>query len=113
MGYEADLMAAVLNIIDNAIHWLNTSAVTPRTVTIRATHFQRYVRLTISNNGPAIDERFWSRLFTPGFSLKTDGSGIGLAIAKEAIRASKGDVAFDGGGLSTTFVIDMLRAKEQ
>lgn len=111
-GYEADLMAALLNVIDNAIHWLGVAPTKPRTLTITVSKSKKYVRLSIANNGPGIDERFWTRLFSPGFSLKTEGSGIGLAIAREAMRASKGDLAFDPGARETTFVIEMLRAKE-
>ncbi|OWY26926.1 sensor histidine kinase [Herbaspirillum robiniae] len=110
VGYEADLMAALLNIIDNAIHWLGVSSLKPRKLKLSTVHSKKYVRLSISNNGALIDERFYPRLFSPGFSLKTEGSGIGLAIAREAMRASKGDVAFDPDADETTFVIEMKRA---
>ncbi|WP_081063981.1 sensor histidine kinase [Burkholderia cepacia] len=110
IGYEADLMAAFLNIIDNAVHWLGVSTNTPRSITISATFSNKYVRFSVSNNGPIIDEKFSTRLFTPGFTLKPEGSGIGLAIAREAMRASKGDVAYDSEANDTTFVIEMLRA---
>lgn len=111
-GYEADLMAAVLNIIDNAIYWLGTSPVKPRTIRVVTGGTKKYARIAISNNGPQIDERFQSRLFGPGFTLKTEGSGIGLAIAREAMRASKGDIAFDAEVQDVTFVIEMQRSKE-
>lgn len=110
LGYESDLMAAMINIIDNAVHWLRTSPVRPRTITLSTTQSKKYIRLAISNNGPIIDNRFQPNLFHPGFSLKTEGSGIGLAIAREAMRASKGDVDFDREEELTTFVIEMQRA---
>lgn len=110
LGYESDLMAAVLNIIDNAVHWLSTSPTRPRRLVFSVSQSKKYVRVSISNNGPLIDERFHARMFSPGFSLKTEGSGIGLAIAREAMRASKGDVAFDAEADQTTFVIEMQRA---
>ena len=111
IGYESDLMAALLNIIDNALHWLGTSPVRPRELSFSISQSKKYVRIAVSNNGPMIDERFRMSLFNPGFSLKTEGSGIGLAIAREAMRASKGDVAFDHDSDQTTFVIEMLRAQ--
>lgn len=113
IGYESDLMAAVLNIIDNAVHWLGTSPTRPRRLVFSVSQSKRYVRVSISNNGPLIDERFHARMFSPGFSLKTEGSGIGLAIAREAMRASKGDVAFDAEAEQTTFVIEMQRAPQK
>ncbi|CAM3959465.1 Sensor histidine kinase [Bordetella tumbae] len=113
VGYESDLMAAVLNIVDNAVHWLGTSPTRPRRLVFSVNQSKKYVRISISNNGPLIDERFHARMFSPGFSLKTEGSGIGLAIAREAMRASKGDVAFDAGADQTTFVIEMQRAPQK
>lgn len=110
-GYESDLMAALLNIIDNALHWLGTSPVRPRELLFSISQSKKYVRIAISNNGPVIDGRFRTSLFNPGFSLKAEGSGIGLAIAREAMRASKGDVAFDHESDQTAFVIEMLRAQ--
>lgn len=110
VGYESDLMAAVLNIVDNAVHWLGISPTRPRVLFFSVGQSKKYVRVSISNNGPLIDEKFHARIFSPGFSLKTEGSGIGLAIAREAIRGSKGDLAFDAEADQTTFVIEMKRA---
>lgn len=107
--YEADLMAAVLNIVDNAIHWLSASQNHPRTLRITATSSKKWVRILISNNGPAIDPQFQKNLFNPGFTLKPEGSGLGLAIAREAMRASKGSVTFDEAAEETTFVVAMMR----
>jgi signal transduction histidine kinase len=110
VGYESDLMAALINIIDNAIHWLSVSPDHPRNLGVLVSMSKKYVRVAVSNNGPLIADRFHGNLFHPGFSLKTEGSGIGLAIAREAMRASKGDVAFDPLADQTTFVIEMQRA---
>lgn len=111
-GFDTDIMAALLNIIDNAIHWLSVSSNSPRKLTIKCGQSAgKYVRIEISNNGPLIDERFHGKLFEPGFSLRTQGSGIGLAIAREALRSSKGDLALDQEAEDTTFVIEMLKAR--
>jgi signal transduction histidine kinase len=110
-GLEADLLPALINIIDNAVYWLSTST-KARVLTIRCDQsIGAYIRIEISNNGPLIDERFREKLFSPGFSLKTQGSGIGLAIARESLRLSKGDLALDTEAEETTFVIEMLKAR--
>lgn len=107
--YEADLMAAILNIMDNALHWLATSATKPRTLQIDASCSKKWVRIRLSNNGPLIDPLFQKNLFSPGFTLKPEGSGLGLAIAREAMKASKGNVVFDEAADETTFVVMMQR----
>jgi signal transduction histidine kinase len=107
--YEVDLMAALLNIIDNATHWLSTSTTRPRKLRIVAGSSKKYVRIALSNNGPAVNPMFLKNLFSPGFTLKSEGSGLGLAIAREAMRASKGAVEFDESAIETTFVVAMQR----
>jgi len=111
-GYEPDLMAAILNILDNAVYWLNRSP-EKRIIRITINHSKKYVRVKISNNGPPIEDRFKPRIFNAGITLKDDGSGIGLAIAREALRASKGDLFLDDESDDVTFMIEMQKAKEQ
>lgn len=109
IGHESDLMAALLNIIDNAVHWLGTVSSDQRELIFSLREYDKYVRIAVSNTGPLIPEHFHQRLFTPSFTLKSEGSGIGLAIAREAMRSSKGDVAFDQNNEFTTFVIEMRK----
>ncbi|WP_221034509.1 sensor histidine kinase [Pseudomonas savastanoi] len=110
VGYESDLMAALINIIDNAVHWLSVSPEGSKVLELSISTSKKYVKIAISNSGIKIPESFYDRLFSPSFTLKTEGSGIGLAIAREAMRTSKGDVAFDPDSDQTTFVIEMQRA---
>lgn len=105
--YEADLMAALLNIIDNAIHWLDTSPTKPKELRVAMTHSKKWVRIVLSNTGPLIDPVLAKNLFKPGFTLKPEGSGLGLAIAREAMQTSKGRVIFDPQPDETAFLIEM------
>lgn len=109
--YEADLMAALLNIIDNAIHWLSTSPAKQRELKITMTHSKKWVRIVLSNNGPLIDPILAKNLFKPGFTLKAEGSGLGLAIAREAMQASKGKVIYDPQPDETAFLIEMQKTQ--
>lgn len=111
LGHDGDLMAALLNLIDNATHWLATMPSEERTINIQLREQSKYIQIIVSNNGPIIDERYVPKLFNPGFSLKPEGSGIGLAIAREALRASKADLAFDDSAEETTFIIEMVAMK--
>lgn len=103
-GYAEDFQAATLNILENAIHWVQINPPNDRHINIRAKRKKRTFEVTIENNGPPIDPDYFSRLFEPGFSLKTDGTGLGLSIAREACRASKGDLQYSEGS-HTAFII--------
>ncbi len=105
-GYEDDLQAAVMNIIDNAIHWLSTKQ-GKKELTIICAAKRNVVEVSIANNGPIIDEAYIPRLFDAGFTLKTGGTGLGLAIAREAVRRSKGNIIYDENAPNTTFLVQM------
>ena len=106
-AYQEDLQSALLNILDNAIHWMSTVDDVSREIRISAISIGSTIRIAVSNNGPVIDAENVPRLFSSGFSLKSDGMGLGLAIAKEACRSSKGDVLFDQNAIDTTFLIEL------
>ena len=75
------LVGAFINIIDNAIYWLNVGG-----------HQRKIIRLDadgrgflLSNNGPAIEARVRDRIFELGETQRPGGRGLGLAISKEAL----------------------------
>lgn len=103
-GYDDDLQAALMNIIDNAAFWLATSA-EARELRIECQSDNEWISIRVSNTGPLIDEAYVPRLFDAGFTLRTEGTGIGLVISREAMRRSKGDLRFDEDAPDTTFVI--------
>jgi signal transduction histidine kinase len=108
-GYESDLQAALMNVIDNAIYRLGTSA-QERHLNMSCTSDGRTILVTLCNNGPLLDDAYIPRLFDAGFTLKSGGTGLGLTIAREALRASKGEIAFDDNAAETTFVIRLPAA---
>jgi signal transduction histidine kinase len=109
-GYEDDLQAALMNIIDNAIYWLSTSS-EDREVGIRVTRHSKSISISMSNTGPLIDDAYMPRLFDAGFTLKSNGTGLGLAIAREALRRSKGEITFDDTEAETTFILRIPAAE--
>jgi signal transduction histidine kinase len=109
-GYDDDLQAAVMNIVDNAIYWLiNKSG--KRNLNVDCATVRGNVEIRVGNNGPVIDDAYIPRLFDAGFTLKSGGTGLGLAIAREAIRRSKGAIRYDENASETTFVIQMPSAE--
>ena len=64
--------------------------------------------ISISDNGNGIDEELIEKVFLPHFSTKKSGSGIGLAIAKQGIERSGGEIWFESKvGSGTTFYIKL------
>ena len=50
------------------------------------------IQIEITNNGSAIPAEVAENIFTPFFTTKTDGSGIGLAVSRQIIRLHGGSL---------------------
>ena len=52
------------------------------------------ILITIKDNGNGIPAGMRSKIFTPNFTTKTSGTGLGLAMCKGIVEQSKGDIWF-------------------
>lgn len=76
------LLGGFINVIDNAIYWLNSRAQGEKKIFLDADDNG----FLISNNGPGIEERLKERIFDFGETTKPGGRGMGLAITRETLR---------------------------
>ena len=76
---------AFANLVDNAIHWLKHSDVSPRIIRL---HIDKEGNMFVSNNGPNIPLQDMERIFEFGFSRKPNGRGMGLAISREILKSA-------------------------
>lgn len=53
------------------------------------------VVISISDNGSGIAEEVQSKIFTPNFTTKTSGTGLGLAMCKRMVEQAKGEIWFE------------------
>jgi len=66
----------------------------------------RYLRLTVSDDGPGIAPAELARLFEPYFSTKQGNSGLGLAVVRSIIQKHEGQVAVESErGRGTVFKV--------
>jgi signal transduction histidine kinase len=64
------------------------------------------VKVTISDNGPGLEEAAKERLFEPFFTTKARGTGLGLAICRRIVEAHGGAIsAFNGKDRGLTLEI--------
>ena len=67
-----------------------------------------YCRIRVRDNGRGIDENTRTFVFTPYFTTKKDGVGLGLAIVERIIFDHDGSIHFETEvGVGTTFFIDL------
>jgi two-component system nitrogen regulation sensor histidine kinase NtrY len=64
--------------------------------------------ITVKDNGTGIPEQVQSKIFTPNFTTKTSGTGLGLAMCKGIIEQAKGEIWFETKlGEGTTFYVQL------
>lgn len=107
--YPSTFLPVFINVIDNAIYWLNTQRESdnPDKKIILATQGSA---LTISNNGPIIPTIDRESIFEFSFSRKDSGRGMGLYISKETLNREGFDIRLANGDTneSPCFIIDNL-----
>lgn len=89
-GFQSDLHTAMVNLMNNSIHWLEKTATRDPKITITLKRDGPELLIYVDDNGPGIDPDISQRIFDVGFSLKDDGTGLGLNIAREALARSNG-----------------------
>jgi two-component system, NtrC family, nitrogen regulation sensor histidine kinase NtrY len=66
------------------------------------------VIIKITDNGNGIPASTQSKIFTPNFTTKTSGTGLGLAMSRSIVEQAKGNIWFETTeSLGTTFFIQL------
>lgn len=64
------------------------------------------VVIAVSDTGVGIPNKIKPKVFTPFFTTKSKGQGLGLAVVKRVTEALNGTVAFESKeGNGTTFIV--------
>jgi len=67
---------------------------------------ERYIRISIKDQGVGVAEKNLSKIFDPYFTTKQAGSGLGLAVSYSIIAKHNGHISVDSSpGAGTTFNI--------
>lgn len=105
---DEDLIGqVVLNLLKNAIQAIGPDHPDGQ-ITVRAScNSNESIVIEISNNGPVIPPEEAEHIFTPFFTTKEGGSGIGLSVARQIMRLSGGSISLKSNASNhrTTFVL--------
>ena len=82
---------ALVNLICNAIDASGTG----EAINILLSHGQDYLAIRIRDHGVGMDKETIKNMFTPFYSNKNNGTGLGMPIAQKIIEAHQGDIFID------------------
>jgi len=89
----------LINCLRNAAQACVNDAAAPTVkLSIRPTHSGRHL-IDIEDNGLGIPEAIRHDVFLPFFTTKTDGSGIGLSLARQVVLAHGGSIRVETSSL--------------
>ncbi|MDP2384784.1 MAG: ATP-binding protein [Bacteroidota bacterium] len=107
-GFRSTFYPVFVNIIDNAIHWLNqTSEDHEKIIRLHADQTGFY----ISNNGLEIKSQDKNKIFELGFTRKANGRGMGLHISKEVLNAEEYNLFLDAPRPESTVTFKIEKIK--
>jgi len=99
------------NLISNALRYIESGG----SIRLSAEQLGPYVHVSVSDNGPGIPFEVQSKIFDKFVQIKSDkalgGSGLGLTICKEIVRAHGGTIWVDsttGEGSTFTFTLPVV-----
>ena len=94
------------NLFGNAIEAAREDVICKMTVKERVEGSRVYV--SVSDNGVGIKDEMLDKIFTPNFTTKTSGTGLGLAMCKPIVEQAGGEITFETDvNKGTTFHIQL------
>ena len=107
LGSKDNLSQIILNLLTNAVEACRNEQHSEIQLSTRYTSGVKYrppgsneyiklpVELTISDNGPGVDERMIPHLFAPFVTSKMNGQGLGLALVQKLVSDMQGRVFYE------------------
>lgn len=107
LGDQDALVGVLLNLANNSIQAAGKNV----SIDINIKEIKDgQVVLLIKDNGPGISAEIAEKIFTPFFTTRTEGTGLGLAVAEATMRAHHGGIRYLQQATGAAFEITMSLA---
>jgi len=106
---EKQLERVFVNLTKNAVQAMPNGG----TLTIATNETKDHIEIAFTDTGTGIPEENMNKLFSPLFTTKAKGIGMGLAICKKIVEQHDGTIeAQSKAGQGTTFTIKLPKGEE-
>ncbi len=104
---EGQLRQVFLNLLRNAREAMPDGG----RLTVATRYDEHEVEVSLQDTGRGMSEAVRARIFEPFFSTKEDGTGLGLAVCQQILKAHGGSLSCQSeAGQGTTFTVRLSRA---
>jgi signal transduction histidine kinase len=109
----------LLNLINNAFYAVtekkkNSDAAYEPTVTIQTKQLDKFIELSVQDNGTGVPQKVVEKIFQPFFTTKPtgQGTGLGLSMAYDIVKAHGGVLSVETKqGEGSTFIVQLPVAR--
>ena len=112
---RTEIQQVAINLVMNALHALRDTPVDQRQLVIRTTCQNDTVTVTVRDTGRGISADDLPRVFEAFFTRKSEGLGMGLAIARRIVEAYGGRILAEStvtGGTTLTFTLSVAPGEQ-
>jgi signal transduction histidine kinase len=106
MADKTQMNRLFTNLLQNAVEASDEKEF--RTISLNEEVMGDMIVIQVTDSGDGIPEAMRSKIFTPNFTTKSSGTGLGLAMSKTIVEQAKGNIWFatvEGEG--TTFFVEL------
>jgi PAS domain S-box-containing protein len=108
----AMIKQVVINLVKNAVEAVERREDGEVVVATQAAGDD--VKIIVSDNGPGVEEETVDELFSPFFTTKIGGIGVGLSVSQRIVRQHGGTIAVESErGVGSRFIISLTIADDK
>ncbi|MBT2684918.1 ATP-binding protein [Bacillus sp. ISL-37] len=100
---ENAIKQVLINLLKNAIEAVEGNRRNKGSIKLVVNEDGGFVQVSVLDNGNGIDEYSLKKIFTPFYTTKTDGTGMGLVISKQIIENHGGEMTVTTQPFKTVF----------
>lgn len=97
----------LINLLKNATEACEDQDTPTIKLECKADHVNRHYLISVSDNGPGVSPESVENIFTPFFTTKPNGSGIGLSLSQQIILNHGGLIKVSSTPGNTVFTIQL------
>jgi signal transduction histidine kinase len=102
----AQMRRAIENVAQNAVQACQGKSAGQVTLSVKPEP-AGFVTLRITDNGPGIPDEVLSKIWTPFFTTRAQGTGLGLPFAREIVLEHQGTLRVQTSPQGTTFLLQL------
>ena len=101
---DTQVVSVLVNLLENAANAAGPDGVELRLSEVEGDEHALMLALDVVDRGPGVPDGFRERIFKPFFTSRSEGTGLGLALARDLARLNGGDVTLvSTGATGSTF----------